>query len=117
MAMTLGRRARVLRERLGMTQTQAASRAGMSQATWSRVENDTKRATAGELLAMSWALGVPLTIMRGRSAIRDTVAVASRTVPTSAVDVDLLDAVDEQLVAIIEVAADLEDHGFLPARG
>lgn len=118
MTVTIGRRARILRERIGLSQAQAAERAGLSQATWSRVESDSKHPTAGEVLSLSWALGVSLDTMRGKSDVRDSLRFASRTATSdTVVDEDALAAVDEQLTALMEFASELQDEGFLPRRG
>jgi transcriptional regulator with XRE-family HTH domain len=46
---------RIRRRRLqiNLNQRQAADRSGLSQATWSRIENGTKTATLGELIGVS----------------------------------------------------------------
>lgn len=115
MTTTIGRRARVFRSKLGMSQAAAADRAGMSQAAWSRVESDDKTPNAGELLGMSWALGVTLSTMRGSSPTRDCLQFASRTAPGAHVAAasDELESVDEELAFLMDFAAHLEDDGLL----
>jgi transcriptional regulator with XRE-family HTH domain len=116
--LTVGARARIFRERLGLTQKQAADRAGMSQASWSRVENEEKRPHGGEVLGMSWALGVSLDTMRGRSRTRERLQFASRTAAGTAVaESDELSNADEELAFLMECAAQLEDDGLLTDRG
>lgn len=114
MSISIGRRAKYFRENMGMTQTEAASRAGMSQATWSRIEGG-KTPTAGDVLGLSWALGVPFDTMRGKSAVRERLQFAARsnTEKTSAGDADKLENVKEELTFLLEFAAGLQEAGYL----
>lgn len=118
MTTSIGRRARIFRSKLGLSQAAAADRAGMSQAAWSRVEGG-KTPNAGELLGMSWALGVTLNTMRGSSPTRTCLQFASRTAPGAhvAADAEELEGVDEELAFLMDFAANLEDDGFLNRHG
>jgi transcriptional regulator with XRE-family HTH domain len=79
MSMTIGRRAKIFRDNLGLTQPEAAERAGISQASWSRIETDHKTPTAGEVLGLSWALGVPFDTILGKSRVRNRLRFAGRS--------------------------------------
>jgi transcriptional regulator with XRE-family HTH domain len=106
------------REKLGMTQPEAGERAGLSQATWSRIETGAKIPTVGEVLGLSWALGVPFSTVLGKSDIRDRLRFAARS--NSGVleaDHDLAEEIKEEIVFLAELADELAAAGYLPARG
>jgi len=118
MTITVAQRARYFREQLGLTQEQAAERAGMSQASWSRLESGAKKPTVGDVLGMSWALGVPFDTMRGTGEIRSRLLFAARTVDETPIDqAEELDFAKEELMYLMEFAAELEEAGFLPVNG
>ena len=118
MTMTIGKRVRIFRTNLGLTQPIAANHAGISQAAWSRIETEQKTPTAGEVLGISWALGVPIDTIRGKSAIRDRIRFAARATSTIAdADQDAAEAIKEEVIFLAEFAAELTDAGYLTARG
>jgi transcriptional regulator with XRE-family HTH domain len=117
--MTISRRVKVFREKLGMTQPQASERAGISQATWSRIETGQKTPTAGEVLGLSWALGLPFDMVLGASPIRDRIRFAARSsieVPTGQ-DEEEADAIKEEMIFLAEFASALTDAGYLTTNG
>ena len=118
MTITIGKRVRIFRTNLGLTQPTAAAHAGISQAAWSRIETEQKTPTAGEVLGLSWALGVPIDTIRGKSAIRDRIRFAARATSAMAeTDRDATDAIKEEMIFLAEFAAELTDAGYLAARG
>jgi transcriptional regulator with XRE-family HTH domain len=117
MTMTIGKRVRLFRTNLGLTQPIAAEHAGISHSAWSRIETGQKTPTAGEVLGISWALGVPIETIRGKGAIRDRIRFAART--TNAVadtDRDAAEAIKEEMIFLAGFAAELTDAGYLTAR-
>lgn len=118
MPVSIGKRVKMFREKLGMNQPDASARAGISQATWSRIETGAKTPTAGEVLGLSWALGVPFDTVLGRSAIRDRLRFAARSnsgvIETSD---DQADEIKEEILFLAEFAAELTSAGYLQARG
>jgi transcriptional regulator with XRE-family HTH domain len=118
MSVTTGRRVRIFREKLGLTQPQASERAGISQATWSRIETEQKSPTAGEALGLSWALGVPFSTILGKSPIRDSMRFAARSsAPVTTVDEEKAEEIKEEMIFIAEFAAELKEAGYMTARG
>ena len=118
MSMTIGRRAKIFRDNLGLTQPEAAERAGISQASWSRIETDHKTPTAGEVLGLSWALGVPFDTILGQSGMRDRLRFAARS--SEAVSDDdkaQVEDIKEEMFFVAEFAAELTDSGYLASRG
>jgi transcriptional regulator with XRE-family HTH domain len=79
---------RIRRRRLqiNLNQRQAADRSGLSQATWSRIENGTKTATLGELIGVSRATGTTLGYLTGGSALMGRVAGRADGVDTAEVE-------------------------------
>jgi transcriptional regulator with XRE-family HTH domain len=98
-----------------MTQPEASERAGISQATWSRIETEQKTPTAGEVLGLSWALGVPFDTMLGSSAIRDSLRFAARSAPDSVTPEtqDQAEAIKEEMIFLAEFSAELSAAGYL----
>lgn len=118
MSISIGKRVRMFRENLGMTQPDASERAGISQATWSRIETERKIPTAGEILGLSWALGVPFDTILGKSPLRDRLKFAARSSATvTASDEDLIAEIQEEMIFLAEFAVELSDHGYLTGRG
>ncbi|CAM2792518.1 helix-turn-helix domain-containing protein [Actinomyces slackii] len=70
----------------GMSQRQAAAAAGLSQATLSRIVTGSRTATVPELLALSQALSVPLTMLSGVSPLAERCQVAARREGDAAMD-------------------------------
>ena len=117
MSMTVGRRAKIFRDSLGLTQPEAAERAGISQASWSRIETDHKTPTAGEVLGLSWALGVPFDTILGKSGVRDRLRFAARSSETVSDDDKVqAEAIKEEMFFLAEFAAELGDSGYLTRR-
>lgn len=122
MSVSIGKRVKIFRENLGMTQPQASERAGISQATWSRIETEQKIPTAGEVLGLSWALGVPFDTILGKSPIRERLRFAARssngaTASASASDEELIAEIKEEMIFLAEFSAELSDSGDLTGRG
>jgi transcriptional regulator with XRE-family HTH domain len=117
MTMTIGQRVRLFREKLGMTQPEASERSGISQASWSRIETDQKTPTAGEVLGLSWALGLPFDTVVGQGALRERMRFAARTAsPIQAAEAQQTSAIKEEMLFLAEFAAELRDSGYLTAR-
>ena len=118
MSVSIGKRVKFFRENLGMTQPQSSERAGISQATWSRIETEQKVPTAGEVLGLSWALGIPFDTILGKSPIRDRIRFAARSSTTvTASDQEQAEAIKEEMLFLAEFAAELSDSGYLTTRG
>jgi transcriptional regulator with XRE-family HTH domain len=118
MSVSIAKRVKMFREKLGMTQPEAGERAGISQATWSRIETGTKIPTAGEVLGLSWALGVPFDTVLGRSDIRDRLRFAARS-NAGVLEADnvLAEEIKEEILFLAEFADELATAGYLPTRG
>jgi transcriptional regulator with XRE-family HTH domain len=118
MTVTIGKRVKLFRTNLKLTQPQASERAGISQATWSRIETDQKTPTAGEVLGLSWALGVPFDTVLGKSAIRDRARFAARcSAAVSPSDAAVAADIKEKMLFLAEYAAELTESGHLISRG
>ncbi len=117
MSISIGKRVKIFREKLGMTQPDASERAGISQATWSRIETEQKIPTAGELLGLSWALGVPFDTILGKSPLRDRLKFAARSSATAtASDEELIAEIQEEMIFLAEFASELTGSGYLTVR-
>jgi transcriptional regulator with XRE-family HTH domain len=117
MSTSIGTRVKIFRENLGMTQPAASQRAGISQATWSRIENGQKVPTAGEILGLSWALGVPFDTVLGRSPMRDRLKFAARSSATATASAeDLTAKIREEMIFLAELASELSGSGYLTVR-
>ena len=102
-----------------MTQPQASERAGISQATWSRIETEQKVPTAGEVLGLSWALGVPFDTILGKGPFRERLRFAARSsnvATASASDEELIAEIKEEMIFLAEFSAELSDSGDLTVR-
>jgi transcriptional regulator with XRE-family HTH domain len=114
MSISIGKRVKIFREKLGMTQPQASERAGISQATWSRIETEQKIPTAGEILGLSWALGIPYDTVLGKSPMRDRLTFAARSsAATTASDEELITEIREEMIFLAEFASELAGSGYL----
>jgi transcriptional regulator with XRE-family HTH domain len=117
MSISIGARVKIFREKLNMTQPQASERAGISQATWSRIENERKIPSAGEILGLSWALGVPFDTILGKSPMRDRLTFAARSSATAtASDEELIAEIQEEMIFLAEFAFELAGSGYLTVR-
>ena len=117
MTVTIGKRVRIFRTNLGLTQPIAAEHAGISHAAWSRIETEQKTPTAGEVLGISWALGVPIETIRGKSAIRDRIRFAAHATDAIAdTDQDAAEAIKEEMIFLAEFAAEFTNAGYLTVR-
>lgn len=117
MSISIGERVKMFREKLDMTQPQASERAGISQATWSRIENGLKIPTAGEILGLSLALGVPFDTILGKSPMRDRLRFAARSSAVATVsDKVLIAEIQEEMIFLAEFASELAGSGYLTVR-
>jgi transcriptional regulator with XRE-family HTH domain len=71
MPLTIGQRTKNFREQSGMTVAEASELSGISVDRFMLIEADATTPTAGQVLGISWALGVPFDTVRGESEIRD----------------------------------------------
>ncbi|MFE6966668.1 helix-turn-helix transcriptional regulator [Agromyces sp. NPDC057679] len=113
MPSTIGLRVRMFRENLGINQHEASLRAGVSQLSWSSIEGDLKTPSAGEALGISRALGVTIGTITGMSAIRERVVAQ---VPALEIDEADLEPIREEMLSLLESAAELVDKGYLDRR-
>lgn len=117
MSVSIGKRVKMFREKLDMTQPEASERAGISQATWSRIENGRKIPTAGEILGLSWALGVPFDTVLGTSPLRGRLKFAARSSATATdSDEELIAEIQEEMVFLAEFAVELAGSGYPTVR-
>jgi transcriptional regulator with XRE-family HTH domain len=102
-------RIRRLRETTDLDQRSAADLAGLSQATWSRIESGDRTPKLGEVVGIAAALGC-LT-----STILDNGEIGERLTTVMRKSVDEVDAesVAEDLQFLLETEADLHAAGFL----
>lgn len=109
------RRARHFRERFGMTQSDAAEHGGLRAAIWADIESGDRTPTLGDVLGMSWALGVPFSTMLGFSAVRDQMQVSIHPGQRSGADEDAvaLENVKDELAFFMEIAEELRASGHL----
>jgi transcriptional regulator with XRE-family HTH domain len=68
----VGKRIRLRRRRLGLTQAQLGTKAALSQPTVSRIERDPRVATVGQICALCEALGVTPFQLSGESVVELT---------------------------------------------
>jgi hypothetical protein len=73
--------------------------------------------TAGEILRLSWALGVPFDTVLGRSPMRDRLKFAARSSATTTTsDEDLTAEIREEMIFLAELASELSTSGYLTVR-
>lgn len=106
----IGDRIARLREDIGLTQTGAAARSPVSQATWSRIESNAKEPHLGEVVGIAAALGCFVSTVLGRGDTLDQLQTAARTTGTPVADAN---SVVEELGFYLEAKAQLRDAGYI----
>jgi transcriptional regulator with XRE-family HTH domain len=108
---SLRRRIRTYRTDLRLTTGDAAERAGISESRWEQIETGSRRPTVGDLLGISWAVGVTFDALRGDSDLQ------RRLIWTGHVAAPIADAelapTRDRVIALIELAHQLEEAGYL----
>jgi transcriptional regulator with XRE-family HTH domain len=95
------------REAAQLTQRQLATRSGIAQATLSRIEQGLRPAKMGEIVALAWALGCPVSELTGISAVRGRLECVAR-----ATDQSGMETMRRELSHYLELDAYLEDQGI-----
>lgn len=104
---TSGSRIAAARARIAMSQRTLAERAGVPQATLSRIESGARVPKMGELIALADALGCTLSQVSQHSPVRDRVVCFARAENGS----DMTHLHDE-LVHLLELDAFLDEYGI-----
>jgi transcriptional regulator with XRE-family HTH domain len=110
MTPSIAERTRHFRENIGLSVDDAAQRGGMSATRWQAIE-DGQKPTVGDVLGVSWGVGVSFTVIAGtaQQAWETTIHGAAKdTEPSPAVDL-----VIEDLIALGELARELGAAGYL----
>lgn len=102
-------RIRRLREAVQLDQRSAAELAGMSQATWSRIESGERDPKLGEVVGIAAALGCLTTTVLGDGEMSDRLVTAMRK---SSNEVDAT-GVAENLQFLLEAEAELHAAGYI----
>lgn len=102
-----GDRLRAVRERIGVTQQGAADALGVSQPTYSRIEDGSRPLKGSELVTLADAFGVRA------AAITDVGAIANRAQSMARTD----GSTSEMLVMTSHLCAYLELDGYLTQAG
>jgi transcriptional regulator with XRE-family HTH domain len=78
---SVGERLRAARERVGLTLDQTAERSGLSKAHLSRLESAERQPSIAALLALSEALGTPVSLLLGESQDPSPLAICTQGAP------------------------------------
>ena len=78
---SVGERLRAARERVGLTLDQTAERSGLSKAHLSRLESAERQPSIAALLALSEALGTPVSVLLGESQEPSPLAISTEGAP------------------------------------
>ncbi|NDL56633.1 helix-turn-helix domain-containing protein [Phytoactinopolyspora sp. XMNu-373] len=105
--MSSGSRIERARERLGMSQRALAGRAGLSQATLSRIESGERTPKMNEIVLIAAALGCAVSEISERSAVRDRVVCFARAENGSD-----MSGLRGELVHLLELDAYLDEYGI-----
>jgi HTH-type transcriptional regulator, cell division transcriptional repressor len=97
------------REAARLTQRQLATRAGIPQATLSRIEQGVRPAKMNELLALAWALGCTISELTGFAGVKDRLECVAR-----ATDNSRMETMRRELTHYLVLDAYLEDQGIAP---
>lgn len=100
-------RVREVREQQDISQEAAARALGISQPTYSRIEDGTRELKGDELVILADLFGVRVATITGVAAVRERVRYAARTDGSSS---DML-AMRERLCAYLELDNYLTDQG------
>lgn len=101
------------RDALGINQRQAAEKAGISQAMWSRIESGAKEPTLGQLSSIAIALGCTLESLTEENPVRERLQFAARKNKRTltADEQTALEKVKDRLGFLMEVNAHLQYVG------
>lgn len=105
---SVGERLRCYREQAGRSQVELAERAGISQPTYSRLENGTAQVSVAHLYLAAEALGVRPEVILGRAEQEERVLCAARTdLPANP-----MTAMKRRLYSYMEASAYLSEMGY-----
>ena len=108
MSTEIGDRIARLRDELGIGQVDAGEAAGISQATWSRIEAGLREPTLGEVVGISRALGCMTSTVLGYGEVLNRLQTAARTDSGAAVDSTV---VAERLGFYLDIDAQMREAG------
>lgn len=108
---TLGRRLREVREAARVSQREAADAIGVSQPTYSRLEQGSRPLKGDELVVLADLFGVRAAAITGGAQIRSRARVAARTDGTES----SMATMRERLYAYLELDEYLTEQGVDPA--
>jgi transcriptional regulator with XRE-family HTH domain len=97
------------REAAQLTQRQLATRAGIAQATLSRIEQGVRPAKMNELLALAWALGCTISELTGLGGVKDRLECVARATDNSS-----METMRCELTHYLVLDAYLENQGIAP---
>lgn len=103
----MGERIKKMRERVGMGQRQLARLSSVPQTTISRIESGLREPSAAETVLLADAVGATVGEITGDSYVERESVCAARAVG------DDVDAMQRELVALLEVSDVLDRHGFV----
>ncbi|MFA7323425.1 MAG: helix-turn-helix transcriptional regulator [Candidatus Nanopelagicales bacterium] len=101
-------RLRAVRERVGVSQEAAADAIGVSQPTYSRIEDGTRPLKGDELVILADLFDVRAAAITGIAVVSDRARFAARTDGSNSPMVTMRD----RLYAYLELDAYLAEHGF-----
>lgn len=102
-----GERIAAARKTAGLSQRRLAKKAGLAQATLSRIEQGERAPKLGEVLSLSWVLGCTVTELTGLSTVRERVECVAR----ASENTDMA-SIKEELIHFLELDAYLDDQGI-----
>ena len=108
---TLAARLREARERAGVTQHEARAAIGVSQATYSRIENGERPLKGHELIQLADRFGMRVAAITNLPEVRERARFAARTDGTTAP----MNAMRDKLISYLELDSYLTEQGYARA--